>query len=72
MPDKGFGADLWKNLQAIKLGRDGGIEAPVRANERDGIVVGLDSVAKADAAAASDDGTWPKPERRWWARLLRH
>jgi hypothetical protein len=49
MPDKGFGADLWKNVQAIRLGKDGGIEAPVRANGRDGIVVGVDRVAEADA-----------------------
>jgi hypothetical protein len=72
MPDEGFGSDLWQNLQAIKLGRDGGIEAPVRANDRDGVVVGLDAVAAAGAAASSDDASGSQPERRWWARLLRH
>ena len=72
MPDDGFGSDLWKNLQEIKLGQDGGIEAPVRANDRDGVVVGLDAVAAADAAASSEDVSAPQPKRRWWARLLRH
>lgn len=33
---QGFCEGLWKNLQAIKLGKDGGIEAPARADgERD-------------------------------------
>jgi hypothetical protein len=67
MPDDGFGADLWKNLQGIKLGHDGGV------------VVGLNAVAAADAAAgataAKEDATGlpeSRPERRWLARLLRH
>jgi hypothetical protein len=76
MPDEGFGSDLWKNVQAIKLGQDGGIEAPVRANDRDGVVVGLDHVASADATATdtstTDDSTPATPARRWWTRLLRH
>jgi hypothetical protein len=79
MPDDGFGADLWKNLQGIKLGHDGGIEVPVRANDRDGVVVGLNAVAAADAAAgataAKEDATGlpeSRPKRRWLARLLRH
>jgi hypothetical protein len=75
MPDDGFGSDLWKNLQGIKLGHDGGIEVPVRANDRDGVVVGLNAVAAVDAAAARDDATGvpeSRPKRRWWERLLRH
>jgi hypothetical protein len=71
MPDDGFGSDLWKNLQGIKLGQDGGIEAPVRVNERDGVAVGLDHVAAAEAAPA-DDAQEAPPEKRWWTRLLRH
>jgi hypothetical protein len=64
MPDEGFGSDLWQNLQAIKLGRDGGIEAPVRASP-DGIVVGVDQVAEADAVV-------PAPRAKgFWARLFR-
>jgi hypothetical protein len=69
MADEGFGSDLQKFVEAIKLGHDGGIEVPVRASERDGIVVGLNHVAAADAA----DEPPPTPRRgRWWARLLRH
>jgi hypothetical protein len=72
MADDGFGSDLWKHLQGIKLGHDGGIEAPARTNARDGIVVGRDAVAAADAAAGKDDAPTKRTERRWWARLLRH
>jgi hypothetical protein len=48
MAEKGFASGLWKNVQAIKLGQDGGIEAPVRADGRDGIVVGVNHVADAE------------------------
>jgi hypothetical protein len=44
---KGFCEGLWKNLQAIKLGKDGGIEAPARADGENGIVIGVDAVANA-------------------------
>jgi hypothetical protein len=46
---KGFGEDLWKNVRAVRLVRDGGIEAPVRADGDRGIVVGIDAVAAGDA-----------------------
>lgn len=74
MPDDGFGSSLWRNIQAIKIGKDGGIEAPVRANSRQGIVVGLDAIAKSDAADAADAATSSTPGaiRRLWNRLLRH
>ncbi len=70
MSKDGFGSDLWKNVSAIKLGKHGGIEAPVRANSRQGLVVGLDAVAKSDAR----DRAGAKPEaesrRRRWRRFL--
>jgi hypothetical protein len=72
MADKGFGSDLWKNVQAIRLGKDGGIEAPVRANGRDGIVVGVDRVAEVDARLP--DATTPSSPgfvRRLLNRLRR-
>jgi hypothetical protein len=64
MPDGGFGSALWKNVQAIKLGQDGGIDAPVRASS-EGIVVGVDRVAETDAAVPA-----PHP-KGFWARLFR-
>jgi hypothetical protein len=59
MPDDGFGSGLWKNIQAVKFGKDGGIEAPVRANGRDGIEFGLDAIAKGEEARAAE----PSAER---------
>ena len=50
MPNDGFGSKLWKNVQAFKLGPDGRIEAPVRASSRQGIVIGVDAIAKSDAS----------------------
>jgi hypothetical protein len=70
MPDEGFGAGLWKNVRAIRLARDGGIEAPVRANHRDGVVVGLDQVAEADARAPAQATREPR-RTRWWTRWRR-
>ena len=70
MADKGFGSDLWKNLQAVKLSKDGGLEAPVRANGKDGIVVGVDAVAASEAAAHSSSSD-EAPRERWWRRLAR-
>lgn len=37
---KGFGSDLHKNLQKVRFNQHGGLEAPVKANGKDGIVVG--------------------------------
>jgi hypothetical protein len=36
----GFENPLWMQLQKIKVTREGGIEAPVKANGTDGIVIG--------------------------------
>ena len=68
---KGFGEDLWKNVQAVKLGRDGGLEAPVRGDGEQGIRVGLDAVSK--AAAAEQETTVRSSGRigRWVRRLTR-
>lgn len=67
----GFGSDLWKNVQAVRLRSDGTFQAPVRADGRDGIVVGKDALARADAAHAAEESEVGAPvRRRWWWRLL--
>ena len=71
MPDEGFRSDLWKNLQSVKLGSDGGIEAPVRANGRDGILVGLDAVAEGENSRTEEAPAAADSSRRWWKRLFR-
>ena len=71
MPDDGFGSALWKNVQAVRFGKDGGIEAPVRANGRDGIDVGLDAIAEGEKREAEKDPTDVPPVRRRWRRLFR-
>jgi len=72
MADEEFGSTLWKNVQAVKFGKNGGIEVPVRANGRDGIVIGADQVAASEAATTSGpDGITTKRSRRWIARLTR-
>jgi hypothetical protein len=76
MAEQGFGSGLWKNVQAIRLGKDGGIEAPVRADGRDGIVAGMSHVAEVDGrrrakdATEATDATDQRP-RGWRARLRR-
>lgn len=70
MPDDGFGSALWKNVQAVKFGKDGGIDAPVRANGRDGIELGLDAVAEGEKGEAAEDRTDLAPAHRW-RRFLR-
>ncbi|MCE1180209.1 MAG: hypothetical protein LWW86_14450 [Micrococcales bacterium] len=49
MARKGFGSELWKTTQGVRLGKDGGNKAPVRASSRQGIVVGHSAVSKSDA-----------------------
>lgn len=71
MADEGFGAKLWKNVQAIKLGDDGSIKAPVRASRQEGIVVGLGAIAASDRSRASADAELPARTRRTWRRLFR-
>ncbi|MFC5175656.1 hypothetical protein [Nocardioides taihuensis] len=47
--EKPFGQDLWRNLQAVHVDRDGTFRAPVRITGDDGIVVGVDAVEHVDA-----------------------
>ena len=54
---QGFGEGLWKNLQGVQLGKDGGLEAPVRADGEHGIVIGADAIAK----AAEGESARPTP-----------
>ncbi|RNL64213.1 hypothetical protein EFK50_06680 [Nocardioides marmoriginsengisoli] len=49
---KPFGEDLGKNLRAVQVTRDGGINVPVRA-DRDGIRLGTDAVATPPAPRRS-------------------
>lgn len=70
MPDDGFGSALWKNVQAVKLGKDGGIEAPVRANGREGIEVGLDAIVEGEKRTAEGHRADVAPARRGWRRLF--
>jgi hypothetical protein len=71
MAEQGFGSGLWKNVQAIRLDKDGGIEAPVRADGRDGIVAGVNHVAEVDARRAEAAETEQPRRRGWRARLSR-
>jgi hypothetical protein len=71
MATKGFGSDTWKNVQAVKLGKGGGLEAPVRANSRDGIVIGIDAIAASDNSRKAETRSRPGLLRRllsWTAR----
>lgn len=71
MPNDGFGSSLWRNVQAVRLGKDGGIEAPVRANSRQGIVIGVDAVAASDASLAANCAPRADESRGFWRRLFR-
>lgn len=71
MPDHGFGSSIWKNAQAVRFGKDGGLHAPVRASGRDGIVVGLDVAAGSDASPKAATPFKPGPVRRFLARIAR-
>ena len=62
----GFENPLWKQIQKIKVTRDGGIEAPVKANGTDGIVIGDPPLFVTPPAADASSG---KPGLL--ARLLR-
>ncbi|XVX18918.1 hypothetical protein ACQP1U_11270 [Actinomycetota bacterium] len=55
MARRGFGSELWKTTQGVRLGKDGGIKAPVRANSRQGIVVGDPAVSRSDARRRQRD-----------------
>ena len=71
MPNDGFGSSLWKNVQAVKLGKHGGIEAPVRANSRQGIVIGVDAVAGSEAAQPANTVASGDESPGFWRRLFR-
>lgn len=70
MSDDGFASGLWKNVEAIKLGSDGGIEAPVRTDGKNGIVLGLNAVAKSESTSGSE-GSSSGACRSLLSRLLR-
>lgn len=72
MAKEGFGAELWKSVQAVRFGKDGGIDIPVRANGRQGIVVGATAVAKSDAAHPRPARPEPSRFRRLWNRIVHH
>ena len=71
MPNDGFGSSLWKHVQSVKLGTNGGIEAPVRANSRQGIVIGVDAVAPSDAARPANTVPSGDGSLSFWRRLIR-
>jgi len=70
MAQKGFGSDLWKNVNAVRL-KDGAIQVPVRAGSKTGIVAGVDAVASADKKARSAPASESPAPRSWWRRLIR-
>jgi hypothetical protein len=71
MTDDGFGSELWKNVQAVKLGQGGSVELPVRADGTNGIVLGGDSIAANEELAAPGRSA-PTPTQPWWKRLFHH
>ena len=70
MSDEGFGSELWKNVQAVQFGEDGGIDAPVRANGKVGVTVGLRAVARSDGQEGGQALATTRKPRHWWNRLL--
>jgi hypothetical protein len=71
MAEEGLGSALLRNLKAVRFGRSGGIEIPVRADGREGIVVGVDAIAERESAAADVAGAEATPGPRGWRRFLR-
>jgi hypothetical protein len=71
MRSDGFGSSLWKNVQAVKLGKDGGIEVPVRANSRQGIVIGVDAMVASDASQPAATPARDDEPPGFWRRLFR-
>ena len=64
MAGKGFGSDLWKNVSTVRVTRDEGVKAPVRADGEHGIVVGKDAIARREGARA------PEAAPGLWSRLV--
>jgi hypothetical protein len=71
MPNDGFGSSLWKNVQAVKLGKDGGIDIPVRANSRQGIMMGVDAIAASDTSQPATTEASGEESPGFWRRLFR-
>ena len=71
MPNDGYGSSLWKNVQAVKLGKDGGIEVPVRANSHQGIEIGVDAIAASDASQPATTDERGDESPGFWRRLFR-
>lgn len=71
MPNDGFGSSLWKSVQGVKLGKDGGIEVPVRANSQQGMVIGADAVAASDASQPATTPGSSVGRPRFWRRMFR-
>ncbi|AIY16953.1 hypothetical protein GUY44_16590 [Pimelobacter simplex] len=69
MQSTGPGSELWKQLQKVRV-TNGKIEAPVRANGKDGIQVGDFSLTEPRPASARGDEE-PVRRRGLLARLLR-
>lgn len=71
----GFASEIWDNVRSVRLGKHGGIEAPVRASSRDGILIGKRAIvrsrrARAKQARAAAARSGETESRRWWQRVL--
>jgi hypothetical protein len=69
MNEQPFDANILKNLQAVKFGKDGSLEVPVRADGTSGIVIGTDAVERSGTATRDEDAS--SNRRGLWKRLLR-
>jgi hypothetical protein len=65
---KSFGEDLWRNLQGVRIDRDGTFRAPVRANPHDGVVVGHDAIERSEPDQGPSERR-PGPLARLWSRI---
>lgn len=54
--DDGWGSGLWKQVQQVKVTRDGGIQAPASADGQHGIVVGDPPLAPLGPAPTGKQG----------------
>ena len=65
--EKPFGQDLWRNMQSVRVDRDGTFRAPARITEDGGLEVGVGAVEQPDAARQAAP---PGRRRGLLARLL--
>lgn len=70
MSKGGFGSELWKNVEAVRFGKRGGIDVPVLASSRQGIVVGVRPVTTSDAAVAAQSSLKRRERSRLWRRVF--